>query len=165
MTCSSDPVELSHDSNPEWHRAQNPLGTTAGDSIRGQQGGMCVKLKFMGTRGYIEAKTRRHRRHSSLMISYYSARIMIDCGEDWKGRLKSIRPHAVVVTHGHPDHIGGLQDGVLCPVYATGDTWKKLSDMQIEHREQVAQRRPFHIRKVRFEAFAVAHSTRAPAVG
>jgi phosphoribosyl 1,2-cyclic phosphodiesterase len=126
---------------------------------------MYVKLKFLGTRGYIDARTRRHRRHSSLMVSYYNARIMIDCGADWKGRLNSIRPHAVVVTHGHPDHVGGLLDEVPCPVYATGDTWKKLSGMQIEQREQVVERRPFHIRRIRFEAFAVAHSTRAPAVG
>ena len=81
-----------------------------------------MKLEFLGTRGYIDAKTRRHRRHSAMMIAYRGARVMIDCGEDWQGRLASIRPQAIVVTHGHPDHAGGLEGDVPCPVYASRDT-------------------------------------------
>jgi len=50
-----------------------------------------VKIVFLGTRGYIEAKTNRHRRHSSAMIHYRGKRVMIDCGEDWLGQLQNIR--------------------------------------------------------------------------
>jgi len=64
-----------------------------------------VKIEFLGTRGYIDARSRRHRRHSSLMVSYYGTRIMIDCGEDWKGRLSALAPRALVITHTHPDLI------------------------------------------------------------
>ena len=39
-----------------------------------------MKLTFLGTRGEIEARTRRHRMHSSLMISHGGADVMIDCG-------------------------------------------------------------------------------------
>jgi phosphoribosyl 1,2-cyclic phosphodiesterase len=124
-----------------------------------------MKLEFLGTRGYIDVKTRRHRRHSALMVSYYGARVMIDCGEDWRGRLTSLQPHAVVVTHGHPDHVGGLEDGVPCPVYATRDTWQKIPGGQIAQREKIAERRPFRIRQIDFEAFPVEHSIRAPAIG
>jgi phosphoribosyl 1,2-cyclic phosphodiesterase len=124
-----------------------------------------VKLEFLGTRGYIDAKTRRHRRHSTLMVSYYGARILIDCGEDWQGRLATIHPQAVVVTHAHPDHAGGLNGDVPCPVYATRDTWEKIADRPIEQQEQVIERQPFRIRQIDFEAFPVEHSIRAPAVG
>jgi len=39
-----------------------------------------MKLTFLGTRGNIDARTRRHRMHSSLLVSYYRNRVMIDCG-------------------------------------------------------------------------------------
>ena len=41
-----------------------------------------MKLIFLGTRGYIKAGTKRHYRHTSLMVSYYGKQVMIDCGED-----------------------------------------------------------------------------------
>ena len=77
-----------------------------------------MKLTFLGTRGYIEPVSRRHRRHTSLLVSYKQKKIMIDCGEDWLDQLDDISPHAIVVTHAHPDHAGGLKNGGSCPVYA-----------------------------------------------
>lgn len=47
-----------------------------------------MKLTFLGTRGYIEAKTRRHRQHSALLVAYNGQQVMVDCGEDcsrWDG--------------------------------------------------------------------------------
>jgi len=41
-----------------------------------------MKLTFLGTRGEIEARTRRHRMHTSLLVSYRTADVMIDCGLD-----------------------------------------------------------------------------------
>ncbi len=38
-----------------------------------------MKLMFLGTRGEIGARTRRHRMHTSLLVSYRSANVMIDC--------------------------------------------------------------------------------------
>ena len=39
-----------------------------------------MKLTFLGTRGEIEKRTRRHRIHTSLMVSYRGVDVMIDCG-------------------------------------------------------------------------------------
>jgi phosphoribosyl 1,2-cyclic phosphodiesterase len=124
-----------------------------------------VKLRFLGTRGEIEARTRRHGRHSALLVSYHERAVLLDCGLDWRGRLRRIRPHAVVLTHAHPDHAAGLRDGSPYPVYATGETWNALRHYPIDERISVRPREPFTLGRLRLEAFAVEHSIRAPAVG
>ena len=63
-----------------------------------------MKLTFLGTRGEIEVRTRRHRMHSSLLISYGGSDVMIDCGLDWLGKVHRLSPAAIVLTHAHPDH-------------------------------------------------------------
>lgn len=93
-----------------------------------------MKLTFLGTRGYIEARTARHRRHAALLVSYRGARVMVDCGEDWLGRIAALRPDAIVVTHAHPDHAGGLVAGTPCPVYASAETWRAIERYPINQR-------------------------------
>lgn len=90
---------------------------------------------------------------------------MIDCGLDWLKMLKSIAPTAIVLTHGHGDHAFGLAGGARCPVYATKETWTLIARYPLEQRRIVKARTPFTIGDVKFEAFRVQHSLRAPAVG
>ncbi len=92
---------------------------------------------------------------------------MIDCGADWLRALalKSISPTAIVLTHGHSDHAAGLLRGTPCPVYATAETWSLIDHYPIADRRIIEARVPFAIGGVKFEAFAVQHSLRAPAVG
>jgi phosphoribosyl 1,2-cyclic phosphodiesterase len=124
-----------------------------------------MKLVFLGTRGNIEARSDRHRRHSALEVSYRGRRVMIDCGDDWRGELRDLRPRAIVVTHAHPDHAFGLKDGAPCPVYATAAAWDEMADYPLERRHRVSERQPIEIEGITFEAFGVDHSTLAPAVG
>lgn len=126
-----------------------------------------MKLVFLGTRGEIEARTRRHHMHTSLMVSYRRRRVMIDAGEDWLGRLSSVSPHAIVVTHAHPDHAWGLRDGSPSPVYAPAAVWDVIESYPIAEdlRHVVTPRSAFRLEGMTFEAFTVEHSTRAPAVG
>lgn len=124
-----------------------------------------MKLIFHGTRGYIEASTTRHRRHSVLEVQYRGKGVFIDWGEDWLHRYSGLRPPAIVITHAHPDHADGLKEGVPCPVYATAETWETLQEYPVEKRHEIKPRHPFEIRGITFEAFAVQHSIRAPAVG
>lgn len=124
-----------------------------------------IKLIFLGTRGEIEARSRHHRRHSSLLIEDGSARIMIDCGSDWLDRVNSIAPTAIVLTHAHPDHAAGLAKGAPCPVYATKETLDLIGRYPIDDRRELPLQRTMPIGKLKFKAFTVEHSLRAPAVG
>ncbi|MGP0094954.1 MAG: MBL fold metallo-hydrolase [Xanthobacteraceae bacterium] len=124
-----------------------------------------IELTFLGTRGEIELRSRRHRRHSALLVQYNDARIMIDCGADWLGRLRAIAPTAIVLTHAHPDHAAGLAKGAPCRVYAAEATLDLLHRYPIPDRRTMPLERSVSIGGITFKAFPVQHSIRAPAVG
>jgi phosphoribosyl 1,2-cyclic phosphodiesterase len=124
-----------------------------------------MKLTFLGTRGEIDVRTRRHRMHTSLLVSYRAANVMIDAGLDWLGKLKRVSPNAIVLTHAHPDHAWGLKQGAPCPVYAPEKTWQELKHYPIDDRHVIKERAPTKIRGITFEAFPVEHSILSPAVG
>lgn len=124
-----------------------------------------LTLTFLGTRGEIDVRSRRHRRHSSLLVQHDAARVMIDCGADWLGRLAHIAPTAVVLTHAHSDHVAGLAAGAPCPVYATKETWDLIRHFPIRDRRRMPSGKSVMIDGIRFKAFPVEHSIRAPAVG
>jgi phosphoribosyl 1,2-cyclic phosphodiesterase len=90
---------------------------------------------------------------------------MIDCGADWLKALQTLSPTAIVLTHGHGDHAFGLVGGAPCPVFATEETWTLLDSFPLSERKLVKPCAPLRIGGVRFEAFPVQHSLRAPAVG
>jgi phosphoribosyl 1,2-cyclic phosphodiesterase len=124
-----------------------------------------MQLTFLGTRGEIEKRTRRHNMHTSLMVSYRGADVMIDCGLDWLGKFERLRPRAIVLTHAHPDHAWGLRNGARCPVHAPRKTWETLEGCDVKDRHLIKERTRTKICGITFEAFAVEHSIRAPAVG
>lgn len=124
-----------------------------------------MKLTFIGTRGEIEARTELHARHTSLLVEYGRQRVMIDAGRDWLDRLDEYRPHAIVVTHAHPDHAFGLQHGAPCPVWIPPAPREALRDYPIDEPRDMPHRVPTTVEGIVFEAFPVEHSIRAPAVG
>src|SRR6266480_4948264 len=119
----------------------------------------------IGTRGEIDGRTRRHWMHTSLLVSYRRANVMIDCGLDWLGKLQRVSPNAIVLTHAHPDHAWGLKQGAPCPVYAPEKTLKELRHYPIKDRHVIKERMPTKICGITFEAFPVEHSILSPTVG
>ncbi|MDP3889081.1 MAG: MBL fold metallo-hydrolase [bacterium] len=124
-----------------------------------------MKITFLGTRGNIDAKNRRHKRHTVTVISYKGTCVAIDWGRDWHNKIHKYNLDAVVITHIHPDHIDGLKDGVPCPVYATKESWLHMNRFAIKEKKIIKPRKPFVIGSLTFEAFLVVHTLSAPAVG
>ncbi|NGX56784.1 MAG: Ribonuclease BN [Candidatus Anoxychlamydiales bacterium] len=126
-----------------------------------------MKLKFLGTRGYIKPKTKRHSLYTSLLIIHNKKKIMIDCGKSYIDKLDKIKPDAIVLTHGHIDHAYGLENGSNCKVYATKDTFENIKYFPIDKnlKRKVLFNKKFKINGIAFEAFEVEHSILCPAVG
>jgi phosphoribosyl 1,2-cyclic phosphodiesterase len=127
--------------------------------------GATIRLQFLGTRGEIELRSRRHCWHSALLVQSQEARVMLDCGADWLGRVARLRPSAILLTHAHPDHAAGLTDGAPCPVYATAETWERIGCYPIAERRTIEAGQRFRLGSVTWQAFELEHSIRAPAVG
>jgi phosphoribosyl 1,2-cyclic phosphodiesterase len=124
-----------------------------------------MKLIFLGTRGYIDARTRLHRMHSSMKVVYRGKNIVIDCGEDWLGKVDKMDAGAYFITHGHPDHCWGLKDGAPCGVYATEESWSAMKNFDIKDRHTLNPREPVTVNGITVESFPVIHSIIAPATG
>jgi len=102
--------------------------------------------------------------HTAVLLSHRGYRIMVDCGLDWLGKVERLHPAAIVLTHAHPDHAWGLEQGAPCPVFAPQKTWQTLKNCPIDDRRLIEERVPTKICGITFEAFAVEHSLLAPAV-
>jgi len=124
-----------------------------------------MKITFIGTRGYIDNVSRRHKWHAATLIEYKGQRLMIDCGLDWSNKVFKINPDAIIITHAHPDHAWGLKNGSPCPVYTTKESWQIMAHYPILKKIVIHNRKPIIICGMRIESFEEVHSIRAPAVG
>ncbi len=124
-----------------------------------------MRVTFLGTRGEIELRSRSHRRHSALLLEADGACVMIDCGTDWAKRVWALRLDAILLTHAHEDHAGGLRTGSPAPVYVTEVTRHAIARYPVQECRLLEPRSPVSLGPITFEAFPVEHSLRAPAVG
>jgi len=121
-----------------------------------------MKLKFLGTRGYIEEKSKKHLMHSSLLVN---RRVLFDWGKTWKGKLNQIKPKVIFITHAHPDHAGGLTSDIRIPVYASGKCFQQLKKLGLADLREIKPGRAIIQEGLRIMAYKVVHSLLAPAVG
>jgi len=124
-----------------------------------------MRIRFLGTKASIKTRSRRHRRHSSLLVEADDgARLRLDAGADWLGRLDDDPADAIVLTHAHPDHAHGLKHGAPAPVHATRATWEHIEAYPIDDRRVLPENRAVRIGPFRVRGHPVAHSIRCPAV-
>lgn len=103
--------------------------------------------------------------HTSLLLKHGRSRVMIDCGESWLDKIQDIRPTHIVITHAHPDHAFGLQNGSPCPVWTTKETWALIDSYPISKRNVLSVHKKTKIGPFIFQPFRLIHSLKAPAVG
>ena len=123
-----------------------------------------MKLIFLGTRGGIKARSPKHFWQSSLLISFRRTRIRIDYGSDWQVQKVPSNIKGILITHAHPDHVGGISPTMSIPLYTTQETWS-IFKKPLLTAHVIRPYEPFLIGSLLIEVIPVYHSLRAPAVG
>jgi ribonuclease BN (tRNA processing enzyme) len=123
-----------------------------------------VKLRFYGTKGYVEESSPAHAGHSAFTIEADGFRLLLDFGENRRGLLKKIRPNAIFVSHAHPDHSWGLEEGTTAPVHASAITHELLAKFPIGNRVVLEPRKRIRVGPFRLTPFPVVHSVRCPCI-
>jgi ribonuclease BN (tRNA processing enzyme) len=123
-----------------------------------------VRIRFYGTKGYVEESSKAHAGHSAFVLEHDGFRLLCDFGQNRKGMLSKIRPDAIFVSHAHPDHGWGLWEGCEVPVHASAVTHELLRELPILERVILEPQAPVSIGPFRLTPFPVAHSVRCPCV-
>jgi phosphoribosyl 1,2-cyclic phosphodiesterase len=123
------------------------------------------RIRFCGTKGYIEEHSPLHRMHSATLLMFGGKRLLLDAGQDWTGRLRELKPNWIAITHAHPDHAFALAEGTDVPVFVTRESYDLLSHYPVRDFRVVEPWREFRAGPFRVTAYPVVHSIRAPAVG
>ncbi|MHA1329609.1 MAG: ATP-dependent DNA ligase [Candidatus Hodarchaeales archaeon] len=120
------------------------------------------KITFFGTKGLVEEEGPGHRFHTAVLYEFKGKRLLIDYGEKNPGNLKEIKPDYILLSHSHPDHIGGLMD---MPVIVSKDTAKEIpelyKDFNIDIRSQFESYKPFRLGPFKITPIPVLHSIRS----
>ena len=123
-----------------------------------------MRLHFYGTKGYVEERSRAHSGHSAFTVEASGFRLLCDFGQNRKGLLEKIRPDAIFVSHAHPDHAWGLEEGTEVPVHASAITHEITRDLPIENRVTLEPERTVSAGPFRLTVFPVIHSVRCPCI-
>jgi ribonuclease BN (tRNA processing enzyme) len=123
-----------------------------------------MRLHFYGTKGYVEEESASHRGHSAWVLETSGFRLLCDFGQNRKGMLSKIRPDAIYLSHAHPDHSWGLEEGTDVPVYASAVTHEITKAFLLSDRRLLEPGVGSRVGPLSLTAFPVAHSIRCPAI-
>ena len=125
-----------------------------------------INLKFFGTKGEIEEYSKKHKYHTSLLIEYKKFKLLIDHGLLHKYNLKKIKPHAIIITHAHPDHYIWTKKDIETdiPIYLTKETLK-YGKFKPKNHKIIKPGQKFKIKNFTILPYRVLHSIRCPAIG
>jgi len=123
-----------------------------------------MRFHFYGTKGHVEERSRAHTGHSAFTIETNGFRLLCDFGKNRKGLLSRIRPDAIFLSHAHPDHAWGLEEGTAVPVLASAVTHEITGSLPIGRRVVLEPGRAVSAGPYRLTAHPVVHSIRCPCV-
>jgi len=120
------------------------------------------KVSFFGSKGLVEEEGPGHRFHTSILYEYSGKRLLIDYGKENQNNIKEIKPDYILISHAHPDHIGGCSD---LSVFVSEDTKKEIpnlyKDFNIDCRTTFRSYKTFKLGPFKITPIPVLHSTRA----
>jgi ribonuclease BN (tRNA processing enzyme) len=124
-----------------------------------------IELNFLGTKGEIEEKNKKHKYHSSLLIKYKKFGVLIDHGYLYKKTINQIKPNAVLITHAHPDHyIWTVKDEkTKILVYASEETID-YGKFKPENYKIIRPNRKYKLGPFNIIPYKVIHSLRCPGI-
>jgi ribonuclease BN (tRNA processing enzyme) len=125
---------------------------------------MSTLLHFYGTKGCVEESSKSHFGHSAFVVESNGFRLLCDFGRNRKGLLAKIRPDAIFISHAHPDHSWGLEEGTAAPVHASKITHELTAAFPLRKRVVLEPGKPRRVGPLRITAFPVIHSVRCPCI-
>lgn len=125
-----------------------------------------MNIIFLGTKGEIEESSKKHKYHSSTLITYKNFKLLVDYGEIQKYSLEKIKPDAILITHAHPDHyVWTLKENkTKIPVYLTKETLD-YGKFKPKNYIIIKSNKKFRINGLSILPYKVLHSIKCPAVG
>ena len=124
-----------------------------------------MRLHFYGTKGYVDESSDAHAGHSAFTVEAGGYRLLCDFGQNRRGLLATIRPDAIFISHAHPDHAWGLEEGTAAAVHASAITHELTAKFPIENRVVLEPGRAVAAGPFRLTAATVVHSIRCPGIG
>lgn len=127
------------------------------------------------------------RLRTSVLVYTEDARILLDCGPDFRQQMMSVRPFesidGVLISHEHYDHVGGLDDlrpfsrlgeiPLFCDAYTASHLCQRIPYCFAEHKypgvpriylQEVSAGQPFYIKQTLVQPVQVMHG-RLPILG
>ncbi len=99
------------------------------------------------------------------MLISHGKRLLLDAGQTWKGKLRTLAPDWIAITHAHPDHAFALEEGTDVPVYVSEESRALLARFPVRRFRVFDDGDELRLGPFRVRPYDVVHSIRAPAVG
>jgi len=120
------------------------------------------KLTFYGTKGLVKEEGLGHRFHTSILYEFQGKKLLVDYGKTNQGNLAKIKPDYILVSHSHPDSIGGLQDSsIIVSKEIVKEIPELYKDFNINAKAEYEPYKTFRLGSFKITPIPVLHSIRA----
>lgn len=124
-----------------------------------------LQIRTIGTKGMIEEFSNLHYFNTAFLLTSGESRVLIDYGEENPGEafLTDLNPSAVLISHGHPDHVSRSLESLECPIWMSKETDERLDPEKYDFKiRMIFPGNSFRIGDFEIETFSILHSVKFP---